>query len=272
MKPQHIIFTDLDGTLLDFENYSADETAENLAKLKEAGVPIVFCSSKTRAEQEFYREHLKIREPFIVENGSAIYIPKGYFDFIYPYQKENEHYHIMELGVSSAEIRKNIDYLRKVVRADYKGYADLSIAEIMEITGLNEAAAKNAANREYSETILTGDYESSDFQQFALRLVPYGLISISGGKFHTVMGKSSNKGRAVKLLSDLYKRHYPQVITNGIGDSVNDTPMLRAVDRPYLVKKVDDKWQEIVLAGLRKLPGIGPKGWNIFAEKLLKSL
>jgi len=272
IKPQDIIFTDLDGTLLDFHSYSAELTQPYVQQLQEAGVPIIFCSSKTRAEQEQYRKLLQIKAPFIVENGSAIFIPKGYFDFMYPYQKVVGDYNVMELGTSAAEIRKNIQVVRDTLRVDYKGYADLEIEQIMELTGLDEESARHAANREYSETILTGDHSSQEFQRFSLRLVPYGLISVSGGKFHTVMGKSSNKGRAVKLLTDLFKRHYPQLMTSAIGDSANDAPMLRVVDRPYLVKKPGNKWEDIPLAGLKKVNGVGPKGWVKFAQGLLNHL
>ena len=39
----------------------------------------MICSSKTRAEIEYYQEKIGIADPFISENGGAIYIPQGYF-------------------------------------------------------------------------------------------------------------------------------------------------------------------------------------------------
>jgi predicted mannosyl-3-phosphoglycerate phosphatase (HAD superfamily) len=76
-----VIFTDIDGTLLELETYSYAASADAVARLVQAGVPVVLCSSKTRAEQEPLRHALNIADPFIVENGSAIIAPPGYFDF-----------------------------------------------------------------------------------------------------------------------------------------------------------------------------------------------
>ena len=74
-----VIFTDLDGTLLDRQTYSWEQAASAINWVKERRIPLVFCSSKTRVEQEVIQAELNIAEPFIVENGSAIFFPEGYF-------------------------------------------------------------------------------------------------------------------------------------------------------------------------------------------------
>jgi mannosyl-3-phosphoglycerate synthase len=51
---QRIVFTDLDGTLLHPITYSYHESVEAVKWLRENGIPIVFCSAKTRAEQKVY--------------------------------------------------------------------------------------------------------------------------------------------------------------------------------------------------------------------------
>lgn len=48
-----IIFTDLDGTLLDVV-YSYHAANEALHSIREQDIPLVICSSKTRAEIEFF--------------------------------------------------------------------------------------------------------------------------------------------------------------------------------------------------------------------------
>ena len=75
-----IIFTDLDGTLLDDASKSHTPAVPAIRLVEERGIPLIFCSSKTRAEIEYYREKIGNRHPFIVENGGAIFIPEGYFD------------------------------------------------------------------------------------------------------------------------------------------------------------------------------------------------
>ena len=69
----YVVFTDLDGTLLDSETYSYGKSLAMINRLRESGTPLIFCSAKTRVEQEVYRSELGLFHPFIVESGSAIF-------------------------------------------------------------------------------------------------------------------------------------------------------------------------------------------------------
>jgi len=53
-----VVFTDLDGTLLDEETYSWEAAEPALAMLRERGIPWVMVTSKTRAEVEVLRERM----------------------------------------------------------------------------------------------------------------------------------------------------------------------------------------------------------------------
>ena len=74
-----IIITDLDGTLLHPVSYSFEEAVVALEEVYKANIPVVLCSSKTKAEIEVYRRQMNNRDPFISENGGGIFIPEGYF-------------------------------------------------------------------------------------------------------------------------------------------------------------------------------------------------
>ena len=49
-----IVFTDLDSTLLHPKTYSFDAAMPALKLIKEKDIPLILCSSKTRAEIEVY--------------------------------------------------------------------------------------------------------------------------------------------------------------------------------------------------------------------------
>jgi mannosyl-3-phosphoglycerate phosphatase len=68
---RYLVFTDLDGTLLDSRTCSYEKSLAAINRLEQKGIPIIFCSAKTRAEQEVYRRELGLRHPFVVENGGA---------------------------------------------------------------------------------------------------------------------------------------------------------------------------------------------------------
>jgi predicted mannosyl-3-phosphoglycerate phosphatase (HAD superfamily) len=78
---QIIVYSDLDGTFLDHRTYSCADSLNAFHLLTGHGVPIVFCSSKTRAEIETILEELPVKNPFIIENGAAIYVPLDFFQF-----------------------------------------------------------------------------------------------------------------------------------------------------------------------------------------------
>jgi len=78
MKKQLIIFTDLDGTFLDYNTHSFSALEHILIRLKKLDVPLIFCTSKTRAEIEALRQKCHNSHPFISGNGGGVFIPKGY--------------------------------------------------------------------------------------------------------------------------------------------------------------------------------------------------
>ena len=67
-----VIYTDLDGTLLDHHTYAFDEALETIKALKDRGIPIIPCTSKTRAETLSLMQAMDIDGPIIVENGACL--------------------------------------------------------------------------------------------------------------------------------------------------------------------------------------------------------
>ncbi|MDK2983525.1 MAG: mannosyl-3-phosphoglycerate phosphatase [Thermococcaceae archaeon] len=220
-----VIFLDLDKTLIG-EDYSPEPAKEIVDFLNEKGFKIVFNSSKTKAEQEYYRKAIKVPDPFIVENGSAIYIPKGYFPFEFPHSREDESYYIIELGTGYETVRKALDEISD--RFGLKYYGNSTIEEIMEFTGLPKELAELAVRREYSETIFKWTKEG-----FQKEIEQRGLKITRGSRFYTVTG-DTNKGKAARILIDLYSR-IEKVESYAVGDGENDIPMLEVVDHPFAI-------------------------------------
>lgn len=257
-----VIFTDIDGTLIDLETYAVDASAAAVARLVATGVPIVLCSSKTQAEQETLRRSLGIPDPFIVENGSAIIIPPGYFDFDSPDGSE------VVLGVSAERIHQVLARIRTHTGLTLRGYADLTDAEVAVVTGLSLPAAQRAKQRAYSETIVT-PLAPAELAVLQAVLADHGLAVVSGGRFHTVTAIGSDKGVAVRRTAALMQRKLGAIVTIGIGDSANDLPLLAAVDRPYLVEQVGGGWHDVGDLPVTRLSGVGPLGWRKMAEEML---
>jgi mannosyl-3-phosphoglycerate phosphatase len=254
-----VIFTDLDGTLLDYYTYSCEMVMPLVIKLKRAGVAIVFCSSKTRAEQEVYRQRLGLDSPFIVEDGGAIFIDKGYFPFPYEHHRIIGDYQVIELGMPYKEIRRIIKEVRRQNNLAFQGFGDMNAVQVANLTGLDLASARLARKREYDETLsLTGS--ETEIRLILSEIEEAGLSWSRGSRFYSVTG-GNNKGKAVRILIELYNKKLGKIKTIGIGDSPNDEPMLAEVDVPVLVQKPGGFWEEIELPNLYKVEGVGPEGW-----------
>jgi len=250
-----VIFTDLDGTLLD-ENYRCDSAIPVLNELKEKGIPVVFVSAKTRFEQEVFRQELDIKDPFIVEDGSAIYMPRDYFGKkVGEYRDE---YEAIVLGVDYDVIVKKLVELKE--RFKVKSYYFMSVEEVAKVTGLSLEMAELAKKREFSETVV-------EIEDEALKELEKEFNVLIGGRFIHVYGKNADKGRAVKILTDLYKSVYGEVLTVGIGNSYTDIPMLKAVDIPCLVKNPDG-WIDVDF-DVYKAKGVATEGWVEVVEKFV---
>ncbi|MCK4453856.1 HAD-IIB family hydrolase [Candidatus Parcubacteria bacterium] len=233
----YVIFTDLDGTLLD-NDYSYKDVLPVLKILKKRKVPVIFCSAKTRAEQEFFQKKMGINHPFIVENGSAIYIPNKYFKR--ERGKKIGNYRVIVLDDKSDKIRKEIKKLQKKYKI--KAFYDITEKEISRIAGfgLKKARlAKLAKIREFGETIVEANKQ-------ALKELKKKFNVVSGGRFIQVFGKKADKGKAVRILTQMYKNEFGGVTTIGIGNSENDKPMLKNVDAPVLVEHGPKDWAEFI--------------------------
>lgn len=262
-----VVFTDLDGTLLDRLSYSYDQTLEAITLLHSKRIPIVFCSAKTRAEQEAYRQELSIKDPFIVENGGAIFVPRDYFPFRFNHHKTANDYLVIELGISHQRVREVLKRIQAEVGCHIKCFEDMSAEEIAKDTGLNLRFAALAKQREYDETFKIEDTQEK-IKAVLDKIEEAGLTYSHGGRYYSAMA-GNDKGKATRILIELFGRKLAKIETIGIGDSQNDVSMLKAVDMPVLVQKAESLWEEVNLANMYKVEAVGPQGWSRAIHELI---
>ncbi|TET50830.1 MAG: bifunctional mannosyl-3-phosphoglycerate synthase/mannosyl-3 phosphoglycerate phosphatase [Dehalococcoidia bacterium] len=262
-----LVFTDLDGTLLHPVSYSYAAALDSVRKLQEAGIPIVFCSAKTMAEQQVYRHELGIADPFIIENGAAIVVPKDYFRFPFSFSRIVDDYFVIELGAPYQEVRSKLRKLCGKQEAKVTCFGDLTTEEVSKVTGLNLLMAALAKQREYSETVII-EGDKKQLQSTLAAIEEVGLSYTFGGRFYEAC-LGGDKGKAVKILLELFKLNFGDAYTVGIGDSLNDAEMLTAVDSPMIVQTGDKRWNKLNVKNLKRVSGIGPEGWARAASEVL---
>ncbi|MEW6586521.1 MAG: HAD-IIB family hydrolase [Nitrospirota bacterium] len=265
-----VIFTDLDGTLLDYRTYSFEAAMPALQELRDKDIPLVLCSSKTRSEIERYREKIQNDHPFISENGGGIFIPKSYFksgiqNLEFRIRTEDG-YLIITLGASYADLRKAVRELQ-AEGFGVRGFGDMTAEEVAKRTGISIDEAVMAKERDFDEPfVFEGDAEQA---QRLLKAITAKGFRHTQGRFYHMLG-DRDKGKAVQILIDLYRKTYGDVVSIAIGDSSNDIPMLGVADYPVVVQKPDGKYDSrLNVPNLIRAGGIGPDGWNKAVLRLI---
>lgn len=265
LRARHLVFTDLDGTLLDHHTYSWSAAKEALAEIDRRRVPLVLVTSKTRAELELLRRRMGHAHPFITENGGGIFIPHGYFNLHIEGAHRIGHYHCLSLSRPYAEMVAALEEIADAAGVGVVGFHQMSAREIAQNTGLALREAKLARQRDFDEPFFFVGGEKQVEAKFKREAHHRGMEVVRGGRFwHLVAG--SDKGRAAGLLAKLYgKAWHGRLRTVALGDSPNDLSLLAAVDQAVLLPRPDGGFAEEVLTrlphvGLGSAPG--PRGWN----------
>lgn len=264
-----IIITDLDGTLLHPASYSFGDAIPALNEVHEANIPVVLCSSKTRAEIEVYRRRMNNCDPFISENGGGIFIPDGYFVNRVRDRKADD-YTVTVLGKPYSVIRGVFHDIRDRTGIRVKGFGDMTPEDVALLTGMQLSDAVLSKERDFDEPFIfeEGENRIAEF----LNAIEGAGLHWTQGRFYHILG-DNDKGKAVKILMDYYKRAQESVVTIGLGDSFNDLPLLQNVDYPVLVQKEDGSYEEkIRLQNIIRADGIGPVGWNREVINLIRRI
>ena len=151
---QYIIFTDLDGTLLDHNTYSHDAAKDMLMSLHKARIPVIPTTSKTYEELKVLRGQIGLDGPFIIENGAAIHIPHGFFRQKPMQTQWQNGYWLRQFTSRKQYWLSLIDQVREEYQGEFTHFANMSIKDIQDATGLNEQDAVRASKRQYGEPVM----------------------------------------------------------------------------------------------------------------------
>lgn len=268
--PGVIVFSDLDGCLLDAERYDHEAAAPALRALAAAGWALVPCTGKSRAELEARVDALGLHQPFIVENGGAIVFPAGAFEEGVPGAVRANGAQVLALGAPRAALIGALRECAAEAQVAVRGFADMSVQDLVRVSGLTPADARLALEREYDEPFTVAHPE--ELTRLARAAARRGLAIHDGGRFLHLLG-GSDKGLAVRTLRALYQRGGFNPYAIGIGDAQTDIALLQAVDRPILMPRSDGRVAPALRAALpaaEQADTPGPAGWNRVVLRLLE--
>jgi len=253
-----LVFTDLDGTLLDHHTYDFEPALPALRRLAARGFPLIFCTSKTRAETEYWRARTGNRWPFVAENGGAVYLPPGSFPFPVPGAVRRGEYEVLEFGVPYSHLVEALRQAEQRSGCRIRPFHRLNAEQIAALTALTTAQAELAAQREYDEPFEILDPQRADL--LLQEIERQGLRWTRGGRFYHITG-NNDKARAVRALTALYRRVEPALVAIALGDGLNDAAMLAAADQAVVMPSAQSSRLLEMVPGARLAPEPGPAGW-----------
>lgn len=263
-----MIFTDLDGTLLDHDTYDWTPARPALDALAAREVPVVLCSSKTRAEMRALAQAMGLQAPLIVENGGGVWLPPSWSLPLPDDAAAVDTGWVVALGAPAGQLRPALRQLAERARVTLRGFGEMDAHEVAARTGLPLDTATLAMQREFSEPFVAEHAPAMEVLDAAAR--DLGLRVTRGGRFFHLIGPS-DKGHAVRVVSRwLGTRTVGRTL--GFGDAPNDLPLLQAVDTPVIVPRPDHTPHPDLVAALPDAiiaPAPGPRGWNAVALQWL---
>lgn len=255
-----LLFTDLDGSLLDHHSYDWGPARPWLAQLKQLGVPVIPVTSKTRSEIVPLRQALGLADtPFIAENGAVVGLPLAWCHARID-RPGPDGLAIRTLGVDIGFVRKRLAVWRERLGVCFTTMSEMSLDELVDYTGLPEPEARLARMREGSEPLVWEDDESR-LEGFREGLAGDGLQLVRGGRFWHATG-TVHKGSAVSWLIERFEAlRGRQPLTLALGDGPNDIPMLEAVDQAVVIRGCHGLDVSPRQPSLYLSEATGPAGW-----------
>jgi len=257
-----LIYTDLDGTLLDADTYSFKAARTAIRYLQQKGYPVIPCTSKTHPEVDILRSEAELKDPFITENGSAVFYSKNFFPDTTNAINYSKSLSAHILGKKYDDVLTFLKKIRTRFNIPLKGFHEMEITAIARLTGLSISKAHLAGKRFFSEPFILTKPFVFDEEVFIF-IKDNGFRLLRGNRFFHLLG-DSDKGRSVITLTEMYQKKYPgtQINTMAIGDSKNDIEMLKVVDCPVVVKKKSAGYLDAsAIENVYYCQNDGPEGW-----------
>ena len=224
------VVSDVDGTLMD-HSYDLTPAKETIKKLQKLFIPVILCTSKTASEVRVIRKELKLTDPYIVENGAAIYgesLEKVNGEIIL-----GEKYEFLEeiLNLISREIDYNLIPLN-----------NLTDQEATELTGLKGNALNLMRDRHWSMPFLNPPTLLEE--KINICCEKFKVDIFKGNRMSHLLSKNSNKGRAIDALKKYSNIKNVEII--GLGDSPNDLPLLLKSNIRIVIPGIDGPNQNLL--------------------------
>jgi len=217
------VVSDVDGTLMD-HSYDLTPAKETIKTLQKLSIPVILCTSKTAAEVKVIRKELNLTDPYIVENGAAIYgesLSKVNGEII--------------LGEKYQVLNEILDQISKEIDYSLTPLNNLSDEEATQLTGLKGDSLNLMRDRYWSMPFLNPPTNLE--KKINICCKRFNVEVMKGNRMSHLLSINSNKGKAIEALKRYSNNQNIKII--GLGDSPNDLPLLKQSDFKIVIPGVN---------------------------------
>ena len=254
------VVSDVDGTLMD-HSYDLTPAKETIKTLQKLSIPVILCTSKTASEVKVIRNELNLTDPYIVENGAAIYgesLAKVNGEII--------------LGMKYDFLEEILNDISKEIDYNLIPLNNLTDQEATQLTGLKDNSLNLMRDRHWSMPFLNPP--SFLEEKINVCCKKFKVDIFKGNRMSHLLSINSNKGKAINALKEYANLQNVQII--GLGDSPNDLPLLLNSDIRVVIPGIDGPNLNLLgkLKGLEFILASEPNGygWKNEINRLINKL
>lgn len=243
-----LLFTDVDGTLLDGHGRYAMTAAALSPFLRD--VSIVLTSSRTVLELSRNQRALGIAGPVVAENGAVIAMPWDDATSMAGARQviDDRPWRVQRLGRPATEIREAIRAAAAIAGPEYVDQQDI----------------EPTLGRECSVLVRpTPGSNATALEPLSRALTAQGFSVASGGSWLAVT-RGADKGTGARAVVEAMAREgrAPRRVA-AVGDGDNDVPLLQMAEDRFVIRRDDGAWHPELLAipGVQRLLPVGIAGW-----------
>jgi mannosyl-3-phosphoglycerate phosphatase family protein len=232
-----ILFTALEGCLLDARSGSPANAQAGLDEIERRSVPWVIFSGMTRAQLDPIRRKLGHTGPFVTEYGGGLFVPQGYFPVRIEGQERSGNFQMLTLGKRHNEVAAALEELAEEAGVSIIGVSQMSLHETEQNTGFSRREAEQFRLRDFDERFFFAGTSERDIARLVVLARKRGYYAKPGEPFWS-FSSVPDSGEAARRLAKLFRASAPkqrqsQIIAIGAGPE--DIAMLSAADRGILM-------------------------------------
>lgn len=272
LPSRQLIFTSLEGALLDPHSHSFAGAEQALAELNHRQIPFILLTSRTRAEIEPLRREVEHGHPFVTESGGGVFIPDGYFQLRIPAAQRRGRYMCVALGRAYAEVTAALEGIAQECGIGVAGFHDMNAREVAQNTRLRHRDAELARSREFDEPFFFTSASERDIQRFVAAAAHRGFQTQRGDVLWRI-SSGCDPARAVRLLIKLFRQQaHANLRIAGVGSSAEDVNWLQEADVVVAIPRRGEDPDAIRARCPRRFSVVessGPAAWNTTVLRII---